>query len=238
MLRFVRSHPRWTYARVASVFGVSRQAIGSLIITEEKRTGIKLHIREKSVKTPHLEHCRVCQRAIKKLQQDPAQLKADLYPGYSRLRRGDHLRAMKKAGALNNAILFFSKRRLKAYRAWRDGMPAVEIKRRYGFPNWHSTLAQLEKARPWVGRHERRDLRPNWQKDLEGRNMKRLIKFTICGKAKTEKGTNIPYKQSVHACSKRLAIQNAKVTLYKARGIKPITLRVKLWEKGNGNGRI
>ncbi len=145
---------------------------------------------------------------------------------------------MKKAGALKDAILFFSKRRLKAYRAWRDGMPAVEIKRRYGILNWHSNLAQLAEARPSLGRHERRDLRPKWQKDLEGHDIKRLIKFTIYGQARSEKCTIMPYHQSVNARSKRLAIQNGKVTLSKMRGIRPITLRVKLWEKGDGNGRI
>jgi len=232
VIRFVKAHPDWSYARVAEIFGVSRQAIAQLIITEERRRGIRLHLRQNKSKTPHVERCRACRRAIKKLQQDPAQKSADLYPGYAH--RGYHLAQIRKAGALKNAIIFVSRRRLNAYRAWRDGMPAAEVERRYGIRNWHSCLDQLEEACPSAGRHEKRDLRPNWQKDLEGHDMKRLIRFLIYGLARNEKGTTIPYQQSVHALTKSLAIRNAGVTLLKMRGIRPITLKIKRWD-GHGN---
>ena len=229
VIRFVKSHPRWSYGRVAETFGVSRQAIAQLIVTEERRKGIRLHIRQR--KTPHLDSCLACQRAVRKLQKDPAQLTADLYPASFRSKRGYHLAELKKAGALKGAILFASKRMLKAYRAWRNGKTAAYIERWYGYKNWHSALTKLEMECPSRGRHEKRDLRPNWQKDLEGQDIKRLIRFSIYGQARTEKGTIIPYHQSVHALNKRLAIQNAGVTLFKMRGIRPITLRVKRWEK-------
>lgn len=230
VIRFVRAHPEWSYARVGEIFQISRQAIGQLIVTEEKIRGTRLHIRQANGRTPHLEHCVACQRAIKKLQDDPAQTTSDLYPDHED--RGYHLGQLRKTGALKGAILFQSKKMLKAYRAWRDGMPAHEIQRRYGYRNWHSSLDRLGKECPSIGRYERRDLRPNWQKDLEGHDIKRLIRFKIYGLARSVKGTRIPYQQSVHARNKRLAIQNAGVTLSKARGIKPITLRVKRWEKG------
>jgi hypothetical protein len=237
VIRFVKSHPEWSYARVGEVFGVTRQAIGQLIITEERRKGIRLHVRQnKNSKPPHLTHCLACHRAIKKLQKDQAQRVEELYPGLGS-KRSYHLAQLRRAGLLKNVILFFSKRRLNAYRAWRDGMPAVEIEHRYEVPNWHSTLKQLEEECPSVGRYKRRDLRPNWQKDLEGHDIKRLIRFSISGRARTKKGTKVPYQQTVHARSKRLAIRNAGITLLKMRGIEPITLRVKRWEDGDGNGR-
>ena len=121
MIRFVKAHPEWSYARVGEVFGVTRQAIGYLIITEEKRRGTPLHIRQNNSKAPHLERCRACQRAIKKLQEDPAQRAADLYPGLG-YKRSYHLAQLRKAGILKDTILFMSKKLLKAYRAWRDGM--------------------------------------------------------------------------------------------------------------------
>ena len=226
VIRLVKSHPTWTYARVAERFGVSRQAIAQLVMDEEKRKGLTLHIRQKNGKIPHLEYCRACQRAVKKLQEDSAQTTADLYPGYKH--RGYHLAELKKAGALKDAILFVSKRMLKAYRAWRDGMSATEIERRYRFRNWHSCLAGLEEVSPRLGCHEKRDLRPNWQKDLEGHDIKRLTAFTLYGSGIMEKtGKRVPFHQSVHARSKRVAIQNAKVTLSRMRGIRPITLKVK-----------
>ncbi len=235
VIRFVKSHPKWPYGRVAETFGVTRQAIGQLIISEEKRKGIRLHIRQS--KTPHLDSCRACQQAVRKLQKDPAQLTADLYPDYSHYKRAYHLAEIRKAGALKGAILFVSKRMLKAYRAWRDGATAAHIERLYGYRNWHSSLAKLERECPSVGRYKKRDLRPNWQKDLEGHDIERLTRFRIYGRARTEKGTMIPYQQSVYALDKRHAIQNAGVTLLKVRGLRPITLRVKRWEKGDGNGR-
>ncbi len=232
VIRFVKAHPDWPYARVGETFGITRQAVGYLITTEERMRETRLHIRQKNSKAPHLEHCLACQGAIKKLQEDPAQATADLYPGYEH--RGYHLAQIRKAGALKNAILFVSKRRLKAYRAWRDGMPTGEIERRYGFRNWLSCVNQLEGKCSLWGRHEKCDLRPNWQKDLEGHDIKRLIRFKIYGFGVVEKtGRRVPFNQSVHARNKRLAIQNAGVTLSKARGIKPITLRVERWRKGN-----
>ncbi len=88
-----------------------------------------------------------------------------------------------------------------------------------------------------MGRYKRRDLRPNWLKDLEGHDMERLIRFKIYGYGIFEKtGRRVPFRHLVHALNKRLAIQNAGVTLSKARGIKPITLRIKRWEKGNRGG--
>jgi len=230
VIRFVKAHPEWSYARIGETFGVTRQAIGQLIISEERKRGIRLHIRQRRI--PHLDSCRACRRAIKKLQQDPAQTTADLYPGYPRYKRGYHLAQIRKAGMLKNAILFLSKRSLKAYRAWRDGMPTVKIERRYGFRNWRSCLDQLEQECPSVGRYKRRDLRPNWQKDVEGHDIERLIRFTIYGFGIIEKtGRRVPFHQSVHARSKRLAIENAGATLSKMRGIKPISLRVKRWGK-------
>ncbi len=150
MIRFVRVHPDWSYARVGEIFGVTRQAVGHLIISEEKIRGTRLHISQKNRKAPHLEHCRACQRAIKKLQEDPAQLTSDLYPRHEH--RGYHLRQLRKTGALKGAILFQSKKMLKAYRGWRDGMSAAEIERRYGYRNWHGSLAKLGKDRPSIGR--------------------------------------------------------------------------------------
>jgi len=134
VIRFVEAHPEWSYARVADTFGVSRQAIGQLIISEEKRGGTRLHIRQNNSKGPHLDYCLACQRAVRKLKEDPAQLTADLYPGLGR-KRAYHLAQIRKAGALKDVILFISKKMLKAYRAWREGMAAVEIERRYGFCN-------------------------------------------------------------------------------------------------------
>ncbi len=231
VIRFVKAHPEWSYARVGEVFGITRQAVGHLILTEEMRKGVRLHAR----RPPHLERCRDCQRAIKKLQEDPAQTTADLYPGDPRDRRSYHLRELRKAEVLKDAILFQSKKMLKAYRAWRDGMSAAEIERRYGYRNWHSILRQLEKKRPSIGRYEKRDLRPNWQKDLEGHDIKHLTRFKIYGYGIFEKtGRRVPFHQMVLARNKRLAIQNAGVTLSKARGIKPITLGVERWEDGRG----
>ena len=232
VIRFVKAHPEWPYARVGEVFGVTRQAIAQLVITEEKIRGTRLHIRQKKSKPPHLTHCLACQWAIKKLQEDPAQREADLYPGFSKTSQAYHRAQLRKAGALQGAILFHSERKLKAYRAWRDGASIADIERLYGYKNWRSSLAKLEQACPSLGRHEKRDLRPNWQKDLEGYDIGRLTRFTIYGLARTKKGTMIPYNQTVHALSKRLAIENAGVTLSKIRGIKPISLRVKRWEKG------
>jgi hypothetical protein len=126
---------------------------------------------------------------------------------------------------------------LKAYRAWRDGATALQVERRYGYSNWHSCLDKLAKPCPGVGRYEARDLRPNWQKDLEGHDIKRLLRFRLYGRAITEKGTKVPYQQTVHARSKRLAIQNAGVTLLKARGLQLITLNAKRCEDMDGNGR-
>ncbi len=196
----------------------------------KEKKGTRLHVRQNRSKPSHLERCHACQRAIKKLQEDPAQTTADLYP--SREHRGYHLAQIRKAGALKDAILFRSKKRLMAYRAWRDGMSAVEIERRYGFRNWLSCINQLEgKCSSW-GRREKCDLRPNWQKDLEGHDIKHLTRFMLRGCGIFEKtGRRIPFHQTVHARNKRLALQNAGVTLFKARGIKPITLRVKRWEK-------
>ena len=115
-------------------------------------------------------------------------------------------------------------------------MPAVEIERRYGFRNWRNCIDGLEEECPSVRGHKRRDLRPNWQKDLEGHDIERLTRFILYGFGIIEKtGRRAPFHQSVHARSKRLAIENAGVTLSRARGIKPITLRVKRWEKGSGN---
>ncbi len=230
VIQFVKAHPEWSYARVGEIFGITRQAVAQLIITEERRRGTRLHIRQRTSKAPHLEHCLACRRAIKKLQEDPAQTAADLYP--SREHRGYHLAQIRKAGTLKNAILFRSKKRLMAYRAWRDGATTSEIERQYGFRNWLSCVNQLEREYPSVGRYERRDLRPNWQKDLEGHDIKRLIRFKIYGFGIFEKtGRRVPFQQSVHARNERLAIQNAGVTLSKARGIKPLTLRVKRWGK-------
>ncbi len=233
VIRFVKAHPEWSYARVGETFGITRQAVGYLITTEERMRGIRLHIRQKNSKAPHLERCRDCQRDIKKVQEDPVQLTADLYPGYPRQKRAYHITEIRKVGALKGAILFQSKKMLTAYRAWRDGMPAAEIERRYGFRNWPGCIDNLERECPSVGRHKRRDLRPNWQKDLEGHDIKRLTRFKLYGSGVVEKtGRRVPFNQSVHARSKRLAIQNAEVTLLKMRGIKPITLRVERWEKG------
>ena len=238
VIRLVKAHPAWSYARVGEVFGVTRQAIGYLIITEERRRGTPLHVRQKNVKTPHLDRCRACHQAIKKLQGDPAQRTADLYPGLG-YKRSYHLAQLRKAGMLKDTILFMSKKLLKAYRAWREGMTAVEIERRYGICNWHSCIDKLEKECPSVGRYKKRDLRPNWQKDLEGHDIERLTRFILCGFGIIEKtGRRVPFHQSVHARSKRLAIKNAGVTLSKMRGIKPISLRVKRWKKEDGNGRI
>ena len=235
VIRFVKAHPEWSYARVGEVFGVTRQAIGQLIISEERRRGTALHVRQKNVKTPHLEHCRACHQAIKKLRKDPAQRTADLYPGLG-YKRSYHLAQIRKAGMLKDTILFMSEKMVKAYRAWREGMPAVEIERRYGFRNWHSCIDKLEKECPSVGRFKRRDLRPNWQKDLEGHDIERLTRFILYGFGIIEgTGRRVPFQQSVHAYSKRLAIKNAGVTLSKMRGIKPISLRVKRWEKGDSN---
>ena len=236
MIRFVKAHPEWSYSRVGEVFGLTRQAIGYLIITEERRTGTRLHIRQNNSKAPHLERCRACQGAIRKLQKDTAWCGADLFPDLLRDRRGSHLAELKKAGVFKGTISFRSGRMLKAYRAWRDGATALKIERRYGFSNWHSCLDKLAQPCPSVGRYEARDLRPNWQKDLEGHNIERLTKFILCGFGIMEKtGRRVPFHQSVHARSKRLAIENAGVTLSKVRGIKPISLRVKRWEKGDGN---
>ncbi len=231
VIRLVKGHPTWTYARVGETFGVSRQAVSQLIITEERRTRTRLHVRQNRSKPFHLERCRACRMAIRKLQRDPAQVIADLYP--NREHRGYHLAQIRRAGALKDAILFRSKKRLMAYRAWRDGMSAVEIERRYGFRNWLSCINQLEgKCSSW-GRREKCDLRPNWQKDLEGHDIKRLTRFKLYGSGVVEKtGRRVPFNQSVHARNKRLAVQNAEVTLLKMRGIKPITLRVERW--GNG----
>ena len=237
VIRFVKSHPEWSYARVGEVFGVTRQAIGQLIISEERRRGTRLHIRQNNSKGPHLEYCRACQKAIKKLQEDPAQRTADLYPGLG-YKRSYHLAQLRKAGMLKDAIFLVSKKMLKAYRAWRDGMPTVKIERRYGFLNWRSCVNQLEEECPSVGRYKRRDLRPNWQKDLEGHDIERLTRFILYGFGIIDKtGRRIPFHQSVHARSKGLAIENAGVTLSKMRGIKPISLRVKRWEKRDSNKR-
>jgi hypothetical protein len=162
---------------------------------------------------------------------------ADLYPDLTCSTRAYHLAQLRKAGVFQGTISFWSKKTLKAYRAWRDGATAVQIERRYGYSNWHSALEKLAQPCPGVGRYEKRDLRPTWQKDLEGHDIKRLIRFRIYGRARTKKGTMIPYQQSIHALSKRLAIRNAGVTLSKMRGIEPITLKVKRWEGGDGNGR-
>lgn len=227
VIRFVKSHPEWSYARVGEVFGVTRQAIGYLIITEEKRTGVRLHVRHRK-KIPHLTHCSACQRAVRKLQKDTAWCSADLFPDFPHDRRASHLAELRKAGVFKGTISFRSARMLKAYRAWRDGATALQIERQYGFSNWHGCLDKLAKPCPSVGRYEARDLRPNWQKDLEGHNIERLTKFILCGFGIIEKtGRGVPFHQSVHALGKRLAIQNAGVTLSRARGIKPITLRVK-----------
>ena len=235
IIRFVKAHPEWSYARVADTFGVTRQAIGYLIITEERRRGTPLHIRQNNSKGPHVDHCLACQRAVRKLQEDPAQRTADLYPGFG-YKRSYHLVQLRKAGRLKDTILFMSKKMLKAYRAWREGMPAVEIGRRYGFRNWGSCIDKLEEECPSVGRYKRRDLRPNWQKDLEGHDIERLTRFMLFGFGIIEgTGRGIPFQQSVHARSKRLAIENAGVTLSKMRGIKPTTLKVKRWEKRDGN---
>ncbi len=229
MIQFVKADPKWSYARVGEIFGVTRQAVGHLILTEEMRRGIKLH---RQNKVPHLERCLACQRAIKKLQQDPAQTTANLYPSYPRDRRSYHLRELRKAGVLKDAVLFRSKRMLRAFRSWRDGVTAADIERRYGFRNWRGCIDNLERECPSVGRCEKRDLRPNWQKDLEGHDIKHLTRFKIYGYGIFERtGRRVPFNQSVHARNKRLAIQNAGVTLSKSRGIKPITLRVKRWEK-------
>ncbi len=231
MIRFVKAHPEWSYARVGEIFGITRQAIGQLIIADERRRGIKFHIRQRNTKPPHLEHCLACQRTIEKLQEDPAQTTADLYP--SQEHRGYHLGQIRKAGALKGAILFQSKKMLKAYRAWRDGATISEIRRRYGYRNWHGSLDKLGKECPSIGRYEKRDLRPNWQKDLEGHDIKRLTRFKLYGSGvDQETRRRIPFKQSVHARNKKLALQNAGVTLLKMRGIKPITLRVERWEDG------
>ncbi len=137
---------------------------------------------------------------------------------------------------LKDTILFKSKKVLSAYRAWRDGMPAAEIERRYGIQNWCSQIDHLEEECPSLGR-KRRDLRPNWLKDLEGHDIERLITFKIYGYGIFEKtGRRVPFHHLVHALNKRLAIQNAGVTLSKARGIKPKTLRIKRWEKGDRGG--
>ena len=162
---------------------------------------------------------------------------ADLFPNLSREQRAYHLVQLRKAGVFEGTISFWSKKMLKAYRAWRDGATALQVERRYGYSNWHSCLDKLAKPCPGVGRHEARDLRPNWQKDLEGHDIKRLLRFRLYGRAITEKGTKVPYQQTVHACSKRLAIQNAGVTLLKARGLQLITLNAKRCEDGDGNGR-
>ena len=236
VIRFVKAHPEWSYARVGEVFGVTRQAIGQLIITEERRRGTRLHIRQNNSKAPHLERCHVCQRAVKILRKDTAWCSADLFPNLSREQRAYHLVKLRKAGVFEGTISFWSKRMLQAYRAWRDGATALQIERRYGYSNWHSCLDKLAKPCPGVGRHEKRDLRPTWQKDLEGHDIKRLTKFILCGFGIIKKTSKrVPFQQSVHARSKRLAIENAGVTLSKIRGIKPISLRAKRWEKGNGN---
>jgi len=236
VIRFVKAHPEWSYARVGEIFGVTRQAIGYLVITEEERTGARLHIRQNRSKAPHLERCHVCQQAVKILRKDTAWCSADLFPDLPRDRRGSHLAELRKAGVFKGTISFRSAKMLKAYRAWRDGATALQIERRYGYSNWHSCLDKLAQPCPSVGRYEARDLRPNWQKDLEGHDIKRLTKFTLCGFGIMEKtGRRVPFHQTVHARSKRLAIENAGVTLSKVRGIKPISLRVKRWEKGDGN---
>ena len=234
MIRFVEAHPTWAYHRVAKVFGVTKQAISQLIITEERKRGTQLHIRRSRPR--HLDTCRACQGAIRKLQKETAWCSAGLFPNLSREQRAYHLVQLRKAGVFRGTISFWSARMLKAYRAWRDGATALQIERQYGYSNWHSCLDKLAKPCPGVGRYEARDLRPNWQKDLEGHDIERLTRFKIYGFGIAEEtGRRVPFQQFVHARSKRLAIKNAGVTLSKARGIKPISLSVKRWEKGNGN---
>jgi hypothetical protein len=223
--------------RIGGVFGVSRQAIHQLVLSEEKTRGIRLHIRQRRIS--HLDSCRACQSAIRKLQKETAWCSGDLFPDLPREQRAYHLVQLRKAGVFEGTISFWSKKMLKAYRAWRDGATALQVERRYGYSNWHSCLDKLAKPCPSVGRYKRRDLRPNWQKDLEGHDIERLTKFMLRGFGIIEKtGRSVPFQQSVHARSKRLAIQNAGVTLSKMRGIKPISLRVKRWKKEDGNGRI
>jgi hypothetical protein len=234
VIRFVQSHPRWTYLRIAGVFGVTRQAIAQLVVSEEKIRGVRLHIRPS--RTPHLDSCRFCRKAVRILQKDSAWRTADLFPNLSRTRMDYHLAELRKARVFEGTISFQSAKMLKAYRAWRDGATALQIERQYGYSNWHSCLDKLAKPCPGVGRHDARDLRPNWQKDLEGHNIERLTKFILCGFGIIEEtGRRVPFQQSVYARSKRLAIENAGVTLSRARGIKPMSVRVKRWEKGDGN---
>ena len=161
--------------------------LDQLVFSEEKSRGIRLHIRQNSRMAPHLDGCRACQRAIRNLQKDTAWCSADLFPDLSREQRAYHLVQLRKAGVFKGTISFWSTKMLKAYRAWRDGATALQIERRYGYSNWHSCLDKLAKPCPGVGRHEARDLRPNWQKDLEGHDIKRLTKFRLYGLAITEK---------------------------------------------------
>jgi len=213
--------------QIAKQFGVTRQYVNWLM----KRARVSGN----PVQRPLLQagrhkvsFCDVCRFILTKIQEEPVRWRDELIPPKtSRSKWTYHMRLLREGGLLpKEAIFFTSRRSALAFRAYRDGLSIREIRKRYRFKNYLSVLSKIQET-------YNVDVRPRWQRKVEGEDIRKLKAYRVCGTGTNRNGRRVPFQKIVYAKDRSRAKALAPMEIRRILGIDVTYFRLKKKIKRN-----
>jgi transposase len=213
--------------QIAKRFGVTRQYVNWLM-KKARLSGNPVQRPILQARGHKVSFCDLCRFILTKIQEEPVRWRKELIPPkISQSKWGYHMGLLKEEGLLpGEAVIFTSRRSALAFRAYRGGLSIREIHKRYGFKNYLSVLSKIQES-------HHVDVRPRWQREVEGEDIRRLKAYRVCGTGTNKNGRRVPFQKTIYAKDGGRTKAFAPMEIRRSLGIDVTYFRLKEGMKGN-----